>query len=142
MYLILLRNLEFYLKNEVTLKKESKKIFVIFGFIFVLACKGLPKPPEGTIDENTMAKMLADIHLTEAKVSRMNFRGFDSSMVAFQVLEADIYKKYKTDSITYKKSYDFYASNPQYLTLIYEESVKILEQQQKESKKPNQTSKP
>ncbi|MCU0324678.1 MAG: DUF4296 domain-containing protein [Spirosomaceae bacterium] len=99
-----------------------------------LACKSAPDPPKGSIDAETMSKIIADIHLAEAKVSRLSFQEFDSTKVAFKYFEQKIFAKYKVDTAQYRKSYDFYAAHPEYMTDIYDNAVKILEKK-KETKK-------
>lgn len=82
-----------------------------------------------------MAKVLADIHVAETKSNRLGFLDYDSTKAAFKYFESQIMLKYKIDTATYRKSYDFYASNPEYLTEIYENVKKILEEQKGEVEK-------
>ncbi len=78
-----------------------------------------------------MAKILADIHLTEAKVNRLSFQAYDSTQVVFNELERRIMAKYKVDTTRYKASYRFYAENPELMVDIYNETLNILDDKKK-----------
>jgi hypothetical protein len=102
----------------------------LIGLILLLgSCKGRPSPPDGTIDTKVMAKVLADIHVAETKASRLGIVDYDSTKAAFKYFESQIMLKYKIDTAIYRKSYDFYASNPEYLIDIYDDVKKILEKE-------------
>lgn len=74
-----------------------------------------------------MAEILADIHIAESKVSKMNFRSMDSSVVVFNKLQQDIWAKYEVDSASYNKSYAYYAANPEAMSSLYEIVTQKLE---------------
>ena len=74
-----------------------------------------------------MAIVFADLKTAEAKVSRLNLTGVDSSRVAFKYLEKQIYKKHKIDSVLYLKRFDFYAKDKKQLLSIYVQAEKIIE---------------
>jgi hypothetical protein len=124
------------LKNEDKVKILTKKIFFLLGItLMTIACDNDSKIPKGAIDRKTMAKMLADIHLVEAKVSRMTFQDYDSTKVAYKELELQVMKKYKTDTATYRASYNYYVTNPELMTSIYDETLANLEAMRKQNKK-------
>jgi hypothetical protein len=101
----------------------TKKIFLYLGIILVIiACSDEPKAPVNVIDEKTMSNILAEIHLTEAKVSRLSFQAYDSTKVAYSELERRIMLKYKIDTARYKASYKFYITNPE--TILEEKGKK------------------
>lgn len=100
-----------------------------------IACDNESKIPKGAIDRKTMSKMLADIHLVEAKVSRMTFQDYDSTKVAYKELELQVMKKYKTDTATYRASYNYYVTNPELMTAIYDETLADLEERRKLNQK-------
>lgn len=116
-----------YSENEVKVNFSTKKIFLSVILPLALACKSAPEPPQGSVDIETMSNIIADIHLTEAKMSRLSFQDFDSTKVAFKYYELKVFAKYKIDTAQYRKSYDFYAANPEYMTTIYDKAIKILE---------------
>jgi hypothetical protein len=114
----------------------TKKIFLYLGIILVIfACSDEPKAPADVIDEQTMSKILADIHLIEAKAGRLSFQAYDSTKVAYNELERRVLLKYKTDTTRYKASYKFYVANPESMVKIYDETLKILEEMKKKRAK-------
>ena len=110
------------------MKTLTKKIFLCLGIISgILACDTEPNQPKNTIDEQTMADILAEIHLTEAKVSRLSFRDYDSTKVAYKELERQILAKYKTDTARYRASYNYYITKPEVMIEIYDQTLRNLE---------------
>jgi Domain of unknown function (DUF4296) len=116
-------------------KKLTKKIFLYLGIILmIIACSDEPKAPANVIDEKTMSKILADIHLIEAKASRLSFQAYDSTKVVYSEMERRVMLKYKIDSARYKASYKFYVTNPETMIRIYDETLKVLEEMRKQKK--------
>lgn len=103
-------------------KLGIKIVFISLTCFF--SCKS---SSEDFIDKKTMAIVFAELKTAEAKVSRLNLTGVDSSRVAFKYLEKQIYKKYKIDSVLYLKSFDFYAKDKKQLLSIYVQAEKIIE---------------
>lgn len=97
---------------------------VFISLTLVFSCKS---STSDFIDKKTMAVVFADLKTAEAKVSRLNLTGVDSSRVAFKYLEKQIYKKYKVDSLKYLQSFDFYAKDKKQLLYIYDQAAKIIE---------------
>ncbi|WP_394993806.1 DUF4296 domain-containing protein [Emticicia sp.] len=114
----------------------TKKIFLPLGIILaIIACTNTLTAPDNVIDEQTMSKILADIHLIEAKSSRLSFQAYDSTKVAYNELERRVMVKYKTDTTRYKASYKFYVTNPESMIRIYDETLKILKDMEEKRKK-------
>ena len=110
----------------------TKKIFLYLGTILVIiACSGEYKAPADVIDKETMSKILADIHLIEAKAGRLSFQAYDSTKVAYNELERRVLLKYKIDTTRYKASYKFYMANPESMVKIYDETLNVLEEMKK-----------
>lgn len=99
-----------------------KIVFISLTCFF--SCKS---SPNGIIDEKTMAVVLAELKTVEAKVSRLNIVGVDSSKVAFKYLESQVYKKHKINAHQYLKSFDYYAKDKKQLLSIYTKAEKIIE---------------
>lgn len=93
----------------------------------LLSCVGNPKPPNDILSKEKIAEMLVDIHLAEARVSKMNLGSMDSSVVVFNKLQQEIWAKHEVDSALYKKSYAYYASNPEEMGSVYEIVTQNLE---------------
>jgi hypothetical protein len=94
-------------------------------------CTKEEKPPKNTMSEEQMAAILTDIHLAEARVNRLQLRSLDSSLMIFQKLKEDIWKKYKVDTLAYRESYAYYMTHPQFMTRIYEKVNKKIEIREK-----------
>ena len=96
-----------------------------------LACDSEEKPPSDLLSEDKMADILADIHVAEARVTTMQLRSLDSSVLVFERMQEQIWKKHDVDTSLYRKSYTFYTSNPTYLTEIYDKVEQRLEEREK-----------
>lgn len=99
--------------------------------LFLISCQSDPQIPKGTITEDKMAQILADIHLIEARVGRLAITSLDSSTIITEQLKLRTFKKYGVDSATYNRSYQFYSTNPVFMERIYQQVVKQLETRQK-----------
>lgn len=82
--------------------------------------------PDNLVAPERMAQILAEVHITEARVSRMGLRSSDSSAIVYKRLEQNIYKKYQVDTAAYAKSYTYYSTHPAELEAIYNEVVEKL----------------
>ncbi len=110
----------------------AKACLILTVFVLgISACETEEQPPSGLISEDKMASILADIHIAEARVTSLQLRSLDSSVMVFEQLQNQIWKKHQVDTTLYYKSYTFYTSNPAYLTKIYEEVEKKLEGREK-----------
>lgn len=78
-----------------------------------------------------MAAILTDIHLAESRVNRLQLKSLDSSLMIFNRLKIDIYKKHKVDTTAYRESYSYYMSRPERMTTIYEKVNKKIEEREK-----------
>lgn len=104
--------------------------FRFFSNLFVLtvffaACSE-DSPDEGKIlPPEKMVVLAKDIHLLEAKISRLKLKG-DSSGKVYRHFEKKIFDKHQTDSATYYRSYKSYADRPLEFYKIYERVVDSL----------------
>ncbi|WP_255490222.1 DUF4296 domain-containing protein [Emticicia sp. CRIBPO] len=95
--------------------------------MFLVSCGKSPQNSSKQIDKKTMANIIAELQIVEAKVSRLNFQGVDSAKVAFNHYQEKIFKKYKIDSVTYGNNYRYYSEKPALFIEVYDDVVKILE---------------
>ncbi len=86
--------------------KNLAKVFILA--LFFGCSEEMNEKPDNLIPESKMAAIVTDIMVTEAKVSRLGFKSFDSSKVAYDFLEREIFKKYAVDSAQYNQSYNYY----------------------------------
>ncbi len=116
--------------------KNVKITAALFFLIILHGCSfsGSVIGPE--YDEDTMAEILTEIHLAEARVSKMKFRSPDSSALVFKRLEEQIFIKHEIDTLEYRKSYEYYASDAIQWKLIYQ---KVNENLNSKENKPNDT---
>jgi hypothetical protein len=114
-------------------KTGIKIVFILM--VFALACNSDSKP---SIDKKTMASILAELQLSEAKVSRMNLSSLDSSKAVFSFLEKKAYKKFKTDSLTFSSNYKIYSKDKEQLLEIYTKALEILEKSKKQNTEQKQ----
>jgi hypothetical protein len=82
--------------------------------------------PDDLIDEDRMADILSEIHIAEARVSRLSLRSIDSSNIVYKRLENQIFRKFKVDTATYRKSYVFYSSHPVDMEAVYKKVTEKL----------------
>lgn len=99
--------------------------------LFFSACSEEEKPPKGTLSEDKMSTVLTDIHLAEARVNRLQLKSLDSSIMIFNRLKSDIWKKHQVDTTAYRESYAYYMSRPEVMTRIYENVNKKIEVREK-----------
>ena len=97
---------------------------------FLTACTAPEdEQPDNLMSEDQMADILTEVHMAEARVSRMSLRSVDSSNLAYKHLESQIFKKFKVDTATYRKSYIFYSSHPADMEAIYKQVTERLNKQ-------------
>lgn len=99
--------------------------------IVFAACTKEEKPPEGTLSEEKMADILTDIHIAESRVTRLQLKSLDSSILIFDQLKKQIWQKNMVDTVLYRSSYDYYMTHPEYMTRIYEQVAKKIELREK-----------
>jgi hypothetical protein len=104
--------------------------FLTVALLFI-GCVSDEKAPKDTMSEEQMAAVLTDIHLAESRVNRLQLRSLDSSLMIFNKLKSDIWKKHKVDTTAYRKSYDYYMTRPEMMTRIYEKVNKKIEIREK-----------
>lgn len=80
--------------------------------------------PGGIISKETMAKVLADIHIAESMAA--NEGKNDSAKMNINALYQVIFKKYNITREEYEKSMEFYMKYPDILAEIYENVTEIL----------------
>jgi hypothetical protein len=106
---------------------------ILFLIVTVLCsgCANEEKAPKNTLSPDQMVVILTDIHLAEARVNKLQLRSLDSSLMIFNQLKSEIWKKYKVDTLAYRESYSYYMTHPQQMTRIYEKVNKKVELREK-----------
>ncbi|GAB3267992.1 hypothetical protein GCM10027347_37220 [Larkinella harenae] len=118
------------------MKAQPCNPFRLLGLLlltgWVLACQNsVVEAPKNLIPEEKMVQVLTEIHLAEARVTKMNRVSQDSNTLIYKRLEMRVFKKYQVDTAAYSKSYTYYSSNPEQLADIYKQVTEELERRKK-----------
>ncbi|MEZ0608397.1 DUF4296 domain-containing protein [Fibrella sp. WM1] len=112
---------------------------VVFFGLMALGCGSsesqLGEKPANLVPEETMVKILAQVHLNEARISKYSLGSTDSASILFNRLQAKTLKQYGVDTSAYTKSYIYYSARPADLARIYERVVEQLKEVQKAKEK-------
>src|ERR1700709_2684814 len=104
--------------------KYNKLFFSVL--IFLIACNG-NKRPDGILDQEQMTNLLTDIHVVDGGM--YNVLQMPDSLYKYGTDKyLNVFKKYHTDSIQFKKSFKFYTTNPEKLATMYEQIAKNIKQ--------------
>ncbi|MES2113059.1 MAG: DUF4296 domain-containing protein [Bacteroidota bacterium] len=86
--------------------------------LFLISCKG-GDTPDGIIDQKKMTSLLVEVHLVDGRmfsllqnqdsINRYGTRRYDA-----------LFKRYHTDSVTFKKSLHYYAMTPVQMQKMYD----------------------
>lgn len=100
--------------------------------LIVLSCGKKTDIPDDIIPEKRMAEILVDIHLLEAKIDHLDIPR-DSSEMLYKAYEFDLLvNKYSVDTLTYKRSFNFYTKNLEEFSVVYDMVLKSMEEKQKD----------
>jgi hypothetical protein len=110
-----------------------RKSFFISLLLLVSCVESKKEIPVGVISKDTMARVLINVHLAEAKVSIKNLPP-DSSLIYYQILRENIYKKFGINQEKFDKSMSYYTNNVKELDQIYEVVVDSLGLQESKGK--------
>ena len=100
---------------------------LLSGWLIMACTSPEDKAPDGLIPEDQMVNILTEVHIAEARVSRLSLTSIDSSNIAYKHLENQIFRKFGVDTAAYRKSYIFYSSHPQDMEAIYKQVTENLE---------------
>lgn len=115
-----------------------KKIGYLFLLSCVFACSKKPvEVPADVIPRDSMIVLLAEIHLVEASIQVLNVDVNDSTQSAAYGLYRYVFTKHHITQEKFKRSFDFYRSEPAYFHQMYDEVItKLSEDQAKYSTPP------
>lgn len=88
--------------------------------LFLAGCGSKESIPSDMVPKEKMVNILLDVHVMESKIESVRFGSRDSMQVAYLKAQKEILKKYKVDSTTYYKSYDYYFQRMGHMKEIYE----------------------
>lgn len=108
-----------------------RKIGIVFILSVLIGCsKKEVEIPDDVIPRDTMIVVLAEIHLAEATIQVLNVDLNDSTKIASFGLYRHIFSKHKITQELFKKSFDFYRSEPAYFHAMYDEVITYLSEEQ------------
>ena len=91
--------------------------------ILCVSCGG-EKIPEGVMLPAQMPALLTDMHLADGQLASMPI---DSARMRREGYYQAIFQRYDIDSVTFRKSIEFYSSRPYLMNEFYEDVEKQLE---------------
>lgn len=94
-----------------------KKYFLLINVIVGFGCSSTVDQKD-VISSETMAELLIDIHILEARVDKLRLAN-DSAFKVFNTLQREVFEKHEVDKTEYEESYRYYLSNPALLDKIY-----------------------
>ena len=101
----------------------KKKLILLTCFCFMIllnACSSSNKnKAEEILSETQMVEVLTDIYLTEGKLNSLRIPK-DSAEYLFKTIEPTIFAEHGIDSTVYKRSFQYYITNYEELSRIYE----------------------
>ena len=89
--------------------------------------------PANLVDEDKMAGILTEVHLSEARITKLNIGSSDTSALLFKRLHTQTLKKFDVDTASYSQSFVYYSAHPDQLAKIYEQVVDKLKAIEKEN---------
>ena len=96
---------------------QKYKIFFFSLLLFCAACNG-GGIPKGILDEETMTRLLTQIHITDG--SMYNTVQLPDSLYKYGINKYDmVLKSFHTDSTQFKQSMKYYTQHPDILEKIY-----------------------
>jgi hypothetical protein len=84
-----------------------------------MACSESRELPKGILPTQKMVALLIDLHWSDAKIAQSAYTNTDSAQYNYWQLESAIFKRNKTDTLTFRKSLAYYSQQPKLLEEIY-----------------------
>jgi len=104
------------------------KVFCLLIVLFLTAgcIKEYEEIPADILPEAKLVRLLADLHQEDAKITNRVRMGIDSVAALSRIGERKVLKRHKIDSLTYRKSIDWYQLHPHHYNRMYEIVVDTL----------------
>ncbi len=105
----------------------------IFALVVLSGCLPEAKAPDAQnisqdslLSPKQMVELIVDLHIAEARAVQGRINGADTVQAFYNELVAQAFKKNKTDSSVYNKSFRYYSTKPNILDSIYTDVVDSL----------------
>lgn len=99
---------------------------IFFLAVIVLSCGTNPEKPPGVLSKEDMVKVLAEVYITEEKITQLAVN-YDSSSRVFDHLRDNIAEKTGIPDSVFQKSLDYYSHRPSEIQAIYSVLVDTLQ---------------
>ncbi len=93
-------------------------LFVLAGSITLLTSCGGDERPKGVLSEKQMVNVMTELYLSEEKVNKLAIP-YDSIKELFPLFSERAFRKAGVSDTVFRKSLDYYMSQPQKLENIY-----------------------
>ena len=118
----------------------TETIIIFLGLVILMACN-TNKAPENIIERNKMVNVLADMHLADAVLAKVDNQ--DTMLMMASSKYYFIFKKYQIDSAKFTNSLKYYNNEPDEFIKMYAEVVDSLNAKiPKETKSDKKIKKP
>lgn len=105
-----------------------RKVLLFLSFALVVSCSDLVNKPQNLVDEDTMAKLIAEFAIND-QLGALNQKG------SMEESSKYILSQYKVSGKAFTESYTYYTSKPQKLERIYNKAQESLMDRNPEAKK-------
>ena len=87
------------------------------GLLFIAACSG-NKVPDGIIPQKKMTSLLTEVHIVDGSLYTIS-QSPDSLYKHGMARYLDLFKRYGTDTLQFKKSMAYYTADPDKMEAMY-----------------------
>jgi hypothetical protein len=99
-------------------ERRMIRIILLGMMILVLSACGGNRRPEGVLTEKQMVSTMTELYLAEEKANRLSIP-YDSIKEVFPIFSAKAFEKAGVSDTVFRKSLDYYMSEPEKLENIY-----------------------
>jgi hypothetical protein len=99
-------------------ERRMIRIILLGMMILVLSACGKARRPEGVLTEKQMVNVLTELYIAEEKANRLPIPA-DSAKELFPMFSAKAFEKTGVSDTVFRKSLDYYMSEPEKLERIY-----------------------
>lgn len=114
------------------------RTYLLLSFLILITACSKPevKVPADIIPRDSMIVVLADIHLIEATIQLKGLGRNDTLKAEAYGRYRYVFNKHKISSTQFRKSLEYYRSEPEYFHTMYNEVITRLSVEQAKSNKP------
>lgn len=107
-----------------------KNLFLLLlAVLFITACSKEAEKPDKLLTKETMVRVLADMHVAEAKVKNMRV-STDSARQVYSIYELKIFDQWNITPEEYTRSYEYYLTSYDEMTAMQNALIDTLSRRQ------------